>query len=45
MKRNRKYDPLGFWEVSRKLWRENWWYYLFLLIIGVLFGLFVAVIS
>ena len=39
MKRNRKYDPLGFWEVSKKLWRENWWWYLSLFAIGMLPGI------
>lgn len=27
-------NPLGFWEISKKLWRENWWYYLILLAAG-----------
>lgn len=38
MKNRKERDPLGFWEISKRLWRENWFDYLILLICGVLLG-------
>lgn len=39
MKNREERDLLGFWEISKKLWRENWWWYLSLFAIGMLPGI------
>ena len=38
MKNRKERDPLGFWEISKKLWRENWSYYLLLAVLSAVFS-------